>query len=50
MDKDDTMLRGDDTSSNPLAEDHLPVAGEIIVEDDQISDEVLEDLDGKSEE
>lgn len=33
-----------DAASNPLSEDHLPVAGEIVEEDDQVTAEVLEDV------
>lgn len=43
--QDDTELEIDDTPSNPHADEHLPVAGEIVGEDHQISDEVLDDLD-----
>jgi len=31
-----------DVSSNPKAEGHLPVAGEIAVEDDQVPDDALD--------
>jgi hypothetical protein len=33
-----------DAASNPLSDEHLPVSGEIVEEDDQISDEVIQDL------
>jgi hypothetical protein len=33
-----------DAASNPLSDEHLPVSGEIVEEDDQISEEVIQDL------
>jgi len=33
-----------DAASNPLSEDHLPVSGEIVEEDGQVSEDVIEDL------
>lgn len=33
-----------DAASNPNADEHLPVAGEILEEDEHISQDVLEDL------
>lgn len=32
-----------DAASNPLSDEHLPVAGEIVEADDQITEDVLED-------
>jgi hypothetical protein len=36
-----------DASSNPFADEHLPVGGEIVEPDEQIDEEVLEDLDAE---
>jgi hypothetical protein len=44
---DVTNEQYDDVSSNPLADEHLPVGGEIIEPDSQISADVLEDLNGE---
>jgi hypothetical protein len=38
-----------DVSSDPTAEGHLPVAGEIIEEDDQISNDIIDELNGETD-
>lgn len=38
-----------DASSNPTSDEHLPVGTEIVEEDDQISQDVLDDLNGEDE-
>lgn len=40
------MEEDNDIASNPNAEGHLPVAGEIVAEDDQISNDIIDELNG----
>lgn len=37
----------DDVSSNPTADEHLPVAGEIVEDDHQISNDIIDELNGE---
>lgn len=36
-----------DVASNPSREGHLPVAGEIVEEDQQISNDIIDELNGE---
>ena len=39
-----------DIPNDPKAEGHLPTAGEIVVEDTQISNDIIDELNGDDEE
>lgn len=41
---DEDVYEEDDTASNPLSSDHLPVSGEIVPEDGDINPDINEDM------